>query len=171
MYWDQLFYLLIIFCVHNQYLPILYIFSKSFFAADLPVIWIFYNLGTFTVYYSSYSISVTVNRVRQSQCEPPHQSHLTAHVFPLSCLPLTPVTYLEKLSAVWAVTAWGEGCCHESTRGNEWAETKTKQKASGHGVSLYYCTGSPVQLAAASHLLMFKSHLTNFHIEFFFFFF
>lgn len=97
-------------------------------------------------------------------------SHLTAYVFPLSCLPLTPVTYLEKMSAVWAVTAWGEGCCHEGTRGNEWAETKTKQKASGHGVSLYYRTGSPVQLAAASHLLMFKSHLTHFHIETIFFF-
>lgn len=71
VYLDQLFYLLIIFCVHNQYLPILYIFSMSFFAAALPAIWIFYNLGTFTVYYSSYSISVTVNRVKQSQYDPP----------------------------------------------------------------------------------------------------
>lgn len=67
----------------------------------------------------------------------PPRCHLTAYVLPLSGLMLTPVTYLDKLSAAWAVATWGDGCCHESTRGNEWAQTQKENKRPAVMVSLF----------------------------------
>lgn len=113
-----------------------------------------------------YSISRAVSGNHRA-CPPSWVTLLLASSHSAAPPPPNPVTYLEKLSAAWAVSARGEGCCRESTGGSERAKEGGRQKTERPVVTMSLfivatgCAGQPLRC----HLLPLASRLARSHVR------